>query len=100
MCAMQDLNPVPFAVTFACSSTWIAYGFLSRNIFMFPQNIVGFVTALFNSMVCFGCASYQVSSPRTLPGLLEDCTAATTATSQAESGFTDLLIQASHANRV
>jgi hypothetical protein len=63
-CLAQDLNPIPFAVTFASSSTWIAYGFLGRDYFMFPQNIVGFVAAVFNSLVCYGTAPQKVSPGR------------------------------------
>jgi hypothetical protein len=60
MPALQELNPVPFAVTFASTACWNAYGFAAPDYNMFLPNIPGFAAAIFTTVSCYALASTQV----------------------------------------
>lgn len=57
---LQELNPVPFAVTFASTACWNAYGFAAPDYNMFLPNIPGFAAAIFTTVSCYALASLQV----------------------------------------
>jgi hypothetical protein len=60
--ALQELNPIPFAVTFMSTACWNAYGLAAPDYNMFLPNIPGFVAALYTSVTCYGLASRKASS--------------------------------------
>ena len=57
---LQDLNPVPFSVTFVSTACWNAYGLAAPDYNMFLPNIPGFCAALSTSVTCYALASRKV----------------------------------------
>jgi hypothetical protein len=37
--SLGELNPIPFAVTWANCAAWTGYGFASKDVWMFPGNV-------------------------------------------------------------
>ncbi len=58
---MQELNPIPFAVTIANCVAWCVYGLIKRDPFVTAPNAPGVLISAFITLTAFGLADEQVS---------------------------------------
>jgi hypothetical protein len=60
---IQEIEPRPFAFSVLCTAMWIAYGFVSRDPFMFEPNVAGIIVALYCTVATYALAERKVRAP-------------------------------------
>eukprot|EP00878_Enallax_costatus_P026770 GHUV01028761.1.p1 GENE.GHUV01028761.1~~GHUV01028761.1.p1 ORF type:complete len:132 (-),score=23.32 GHUV01028761.1:255-650(-) len=57
---LGDLNPIPYTAMAANGMSWIAYGIVIHDFFVYGSNISGLLLGLFYVMTCYKYASDKV----------------------------------------
>ncbi|GLC60826.1 hypothetical protein PLESTB_001680300 [Pleodorina starrii] len=53
---LGDLNPLPLPLTSYNAMGWLAYGFITRNAYLFPSNFIGFIAGMFFTLTAHSAA--------------------------------------------